>query len=81
VELPGAHEVAARGRTHDHALRTHLEVAEVRRQTEDRHELGGFGDLEATLARHAVGGTAQPDDDVPEGAVVHVHDALPENLP
>ena len=54
-------------------------VAQVRRQAEDRHDLGGFGDLEAALARHAVGGTAEADDDVAERAVVHVHHALPED--
>ena len=41
------------------------------------HDLGGDGDVEAVLARHAVGDAAEAADDVAQLAVVHVDDALP----
>ncbi len=46
-------------------------------EAEDRHHLGGDHDVEAVLARIAVGGAAERDRDVAQRAVVHVEDALP----
>ena len=63
----------------DHAAQARLEVHEVGRQAEDGHDLRGHGDVEAVLARHAVGDAAHAVDDVPELAIVHVHRALPHD--
>ena len=54
-----------------------LQVLEARRQAEDRHHFGGDDDVEAVLARVAVGGAAQRDRDLAQRAVVHVDHALP----
>ena len=50
---------------------------EVARDGEDAHDLGGGGDVEAGLARVAVGGAAERDDEVAQRAVVHVDRAAP----
>ena len=54
-----------------------FKILEVAREAEDRHDFGGDDDVESVLAREAVGGAAEPDDDVAQRAIVHVHDALP----
>ena len=54
-----------------------LEILEVRRQAEDRHDLGGDRDVEAVLAREAVGDAAERVDDRAQRAVVHVQHAAP----
>ena len=54
-----------------------LEILEVGRQAEDRHDLGGDRDVEAGLARKAVGDAAERADDLAQRPVVHVHDAAP----
>ena len=54
-----------------------LQVFEVGREAEDRHDFGGDGDVEAVFAGEAVGGAAERVDDRAERAVVHVHDAAP----
>ena len=58
-----------------------LEIRQVGRQTEDRHDLRGHGDLETALPRDAVNRAAQTDDDVAQGAIVHIQDTLPDNAP
>ena len=47
------------------------------REAEDRHHLGGDGDVEAVLAREAVGDAAERVDDLAQRAVVHVQHAPP----
>ena len=54
-----------------------LQILQVRGQTQNRHDLGGGGDGEAGLRRHAVGRPAQAGDDVAQRAVVDIHTALP----
>lgn len=56
----------------DHAGQAGLQVVHAGGETQDGHHLAGHGDVEAALAGHAVGTLAQPDDDVAQGAVVHV---------
>ena len=57
--------------------RRFFEVLEVLGEAEDRHHLGGDRDVEAGLARIAVGDAAERADDLAQRAVVHVHDAAP----
>ena len=64
---------------HD-AAEAFLQVGDGSGQAEDGHNLAGHGDVEAVLARHAVGPAAQAAHDVAQLAVVHVHDALPRDL-
>ena len=53
------------------------QVVQVARDRQDRHHLGGGGDVEAGLARVAVGAAALAERDRAQGAVVHVERALP----
>src|SRR3990172_4448961 len=48
-------------------------------EAEDRHDLGGGGDVESRFARHSLERSPEPDDRAPERAVVHVEDAPPES--
>ncbi len=57
-----------------------LQVGDVGGQAEDGHDLAGHRDVEAVLARHAVGLAAQAVHDVAQLAVVHVYHALPRDL-
>ncbi len=54
-----------------------LEVLDRGREAEDGHDLGSHRDVEARLARIAVGNAAERADDLAQRAVVHVHDAAP----
>jgi hypothetical protein len=53
------------------------QVVQVARHGQDRHHLGGGGDVEAGFARVAVGAPALAQRDRPQRAVVHVQSALP----
>ena len=55
------------------------QIAQIAREREDRHDLGGGRDVEARLARRAVGGAAEARDDVAQAAVVHVDAAAPRD--
>ena len=59
------------------AAEARAQVLQVARHGEDGHHLGGRGDVEARLARVAVGAPALPERDPAQGAVVHVERALP----
>src|SRR5215212_1557073 len=48
-------------------------------EREDRHSLRGRRDVEAGLARDAVGVGAQPNDYIPQGSIVYVHHPPPGN--
>ena len=54
-----------------------LQVLDVVGEAEDRHDLRGDGDVEAGLARKAVGDAAERADDLAQRPVVHVHHAPP----
>ena len=54
-----------------------LEVRQRLGQAEDRHQLAGHDDVEAVLAREAVGGAAEPDHDLAQRPVVDVDHPLP----
>ena len=58
-----------------------LEVLEVGCEAEDRHHLRRDGDVEAGLAREAVGSAAERGNDVAERPVVHVDGAAPADAP
>ena len=56
-----------------------LQIGEIRGEAEDRHDLGRHGDVEAGLAREAVGDAAERGDDLAQRPVVHVDDAAPRD--
>ena len=73
--------VPSRVLRHDHPAQPVLQIVQVPRQAEHRHHLGGDGDVEAILAREAVGHAAQAAHDGSQRAVVHVEAAPPRHAP
>ena len=67
------------GIAHQDAAQPLPQIRQIPRQTQNRHDLAGHADLEAVPAGNAVGLTAQPDLDLPQGTVVHIHAAAEHN--
>ena len=61
--------------------KTALQIGEIARETEDRHDFGGHRDVEAGLARIAVGRAAERSHDRTKRPVVHVDGAPPGDAP
>ena len=79
LKVAGTDGLAGKAVANDDLTQTFLEVADARRQAQDCHDLGGDGDIEAVLARHALGLTANAVDNVAQLTVVHIDDALPSD--
>ena len=77
LEVGDGHGLAIERVANDDARDALLEVREVRREAEDRHDLRGNDDVEAVFAWHALGGATEAHDDRAELAVVDVEDTLP----
>ncbi len=77
LEVARAHRLAVARIGDDDVAEPLLEVVEIAGEAEDRHHLGGDRDVEAGLAREAVGDAAERADDLAQRAIVHVHDAAP----
>ncbi len=58
-----------------------LQIGHVGGEAEDRHDFRGNGNVEAVLARHPMGRSAEADDHLAQGAVVHIHDPSPHDPP
>ena len=80
LEVARGDRLVVVGVADDDAREALLEVVDGSRQAEDRHDLGGDGDLEVVLARNALLRAAQAVDQVAELAIVHVDAALPRDL-
>ena len=81
LELLGGHQLAIAGLADDHPAEAALEIGEIGREAEHRHDLGRDRDVEAVLARKAVRDPAQAADDRAQRAVVHVEHAPPGDAP
>ena len=68
------------GVSHHHAAQPGLQVRDVGRQAQDRHDLAGHGDVEAVLPGDALHPSAQAVHDIAQLAVIHIHAALPGDL-
>ena len=77
LEILGEHRLAVAGIADDDFTEPLLQVVEIPGQAEDRHHFGGDRDVEAGLARIAVGDAAERTDYLAQRTVVHVHDAAP----
>ena len=64
--------IAGRGPADDDAAEPFTQVVEGVGHAEGRHDLAGRGDVEARLARDPAEPPAEADDDVAQGAIVHV---------
>src|SRR5699024_1734943 len=79
LEVPRCDGMALPGFRDDDIAQSALQVGEVAGQAENGHDLGGYGNVEPVFADGAVA-LVQGDDDVAQGAVVHVHDTAPTDL-
>ena len=77
LEVAGTNGLAGKAVADDDLAQTLLKVVNARGQAQDCHDLGGDGDVEAVLARHALGLAANAVDDMAQLTIVHVDDALP----
>ena len=64
------------GEGHPHPAEAPLQVLEVPGQAHEGHDLAGHGELKPPFPGHPVGLAPKAQDDVPEGAVVHVYGPL-----
>ena len=54
-----------------------LQILEIFRQAENRHDFGSHGDIESVFTREAVSGPAEGVGDTAQCTVVHIHHAAP----
>ena len=80
LQVMGGHRVAGIGVAHHDPAQPGLQVRDVRRQAQHRHDLAGHGDVEAVLPGHALHPAPQAVHDVPELPVVHIHAPPPGDL-
>ena len=81
VDVRRRNRRALPGVADDDLLQAPLQVGEVFREAEDRHNLRSHRDVEAVFPRKAVARPAEPADDLPQGAVVHIHHPPPCDAP
>ena len=77
LEVGRGHRAPLAGVADDDLAEALLEVGKVLGEAEDRHHLRGDRDVEAVLAREAVGDAAERADDLAQRAIVHVHHPAP----
>ena len=79
LQIGGGDRLLVPGVGHDDAAQTLAKFGDRLGETKNRHDFGSHGDVESAFAADAVGRAAEADDDVPQGAVVHVHDPPPHD--
>ena len=79
AEVLGGNRIAAGGVGGRDPTDPLPQVLEVAGDGEDRHHLRRGGDIEAALARVAVGLAAEPERDLAQGPIVHVDGPLPRH--
>src|SRR5215204_294887 len=79
LEVLGGYRVSVGVATDHYPPEAAAHVVKRGGEREDRHRLRGRRDVEAGLARDAIGPGAQPHNDIPQGPIVHVHHPSPGN--
>ena len=79
AELAGRHEIAVQVIGYGDIAHALLQVHEVAGQAQRRHDFRGDGNHKMVFPREPADLAAHADDDVAQGPVVHVHDALPDD--
>ena len=64
----------------DDSRQSLLQVCDIACQTQNRHNLGSYGDIIAVLSGHSVGLSAKAIHDVTKLTVIHVHTSSPGDL-
>ena len=77
LEITCAHRFAPSVQADHDLTEPRLEVGDRGGQAENRHHLRCHSDVKTALPRVTVRGAAQPEDDLAQGAVIHVQHALP----
>ena len=72
VQVGGRDRRALEGLADDDAAQPCLEIGEVAGEAKNRHDLGRGGNIEAALTWHTLRSAAETEDDIAQGAVVHV---------
>ena len=72
LDVPAADRLAVAGIGDDDIAEPFPQIIEVLGETKDRHDFGRDRDVEARLARIAVGGATERADDLAQGTVVHI---------
>ena len=80
LQVRGAHHLAVEAVADDDVRQALAQILPRRREREDGHHLARRRDDETRLARQPVQLAAEPDDHVPERAIVHVQRAGPEDV-
>jgi len=77
VQRAQVDRLAVVGAADQDAVEALAQVVEVVGQAQDGHDFRGGRDVEAALARNALVAAAEAQHDMPQAAVVHVHDPAP----
>ena len=80
LEVFGRDRLAGQARADADATQARAQVAEVLGERQDRHDLGGRGDVEGAVAGHAVLGAAQARAHMAQGAVVDIQHPPPGHV-
>ena len=81
LEVAGKDRLLVTGVADDDLAEALFEIADAGGETEDGHHFGGHDDVEAVLAREAVGAAAETCGDLTQRAVVHIDHAPPGDPP
>ena len=79
VQLLGAHRFALARIADNDIAKTRLQILKIVGEAEDRHDLGSDRNVEAGLARIAVGDAAERTDNLAQRSIVHVQYAPPRD--
>ena len=79
LEIAGAHRFPIAGIGDDDVAEPLLEVVEVARQAENRHDLGGDSDVKAVFAREPIGDAAQRGHHRAQRTIVHIEHPAPRH--
>src|SRR3974377_2003345 len=79
LEITGTHRFAVAGVAADDISEPALQIVEIAGQAEDRHHFGGDYDVEAVLAREAVGDAAERGQDRAQSPLFHIDRPPPSN--
>ena len=79
LDVAGVDRLFLAGIGNHDVTQTLLQIFQIVRQAQDRHDFGRNCDVKPGLTREAVGNAAKVHNDIAQRAVVHVHHAAPDD--
>ena len=79
LQVAGGNQFSAVRISHDHPPQPRLQFSQRVGKAKRGHDFRSRRNVEARFARHGIGRAAQPDDDLAQRPLVHVHDAAPDD--